>query len=134
MSMTRKVRSLAAHGLTLLVLLSIVPASLGQENCQTCCPSTCNRWDCPPYFKYCQEGSPRICIQCGCPKPVCCPSDAPNWGYYQRCWRPWPWAPNWSHCYGVPPASQLVPPLSFAGEAAHPSNQLPAPRVVPTPH
>jgi hypothetical protein len=133
MFMTRKVRTLAAATLTLLSLLSATPAAMAQQcescaTCQTC--TSCNWLDCPPYYKHCAEGGPKICVKCACPKPVCCPSDAPNWGYYQRCWRPWPWGPNWSHCYGVPPASQIVPPM----HEAEIHGALPTPRVAPIPH
>ena len=129
--MTRKVRTLAA---AILALLSLTPAGLAQQcgqSCQSCQPcQSCNLWDCPPWYKHCAEGGPKICVKCACPKDVCCPSDAPNWGYFPRCWRPWPWAPSWSHCYGVPPASQLVPPMA---EAEVPG-ALPTPRIAPMPH
>jgi hypothetical protein len=135
MFMTRKVRT----AMTVLTLLSMPSASFAQvcggQECSTC-QTSCNWWDCPPKFKYCAEGPPKICVMCACPKPVCCPSDTPNWGYFPRCWRPWPWAPNWSHCYGTPPASQIVPPMSYIGNdpASTPNSQLPTPRVAPMPH
>src|SRR5947207_14793921 len=100
MLVTRNVRRLSAAGSALALLLVAAPASfgqamLGQPNCgsagcgqQGCCEQHCQMFCCPPAYKHCQERPPRICIQCGCPKPVCCPSDAPNWGYFQTCWPP----------------------------------------------
>jgi len=116
MLMKRWLRKLISAGSALVLLAASTPAfgqaSLGQPCCgQTeCCPSGCNMWHCPPKFTYCMEGPPKICVFCACPKPVCCPSDAPNWGYFQTCWRPYPWGPNWSHCYGNPPAAQVMVP------------------------
>jgi hypothetical protein len=94
------------------LLLAAVPAGFAQDCCNNCVQ--CQRFDCPPCYKWCHEGGPRIWVQCGCPKPVCCPSNAPNWGYFPTCWRPWPWPPDWSHCYGNPPAAQIVPPMADA--------------------
>jgi hypothetical protein len=113
-------------------------ATLGQPCCgqpQACCTPSCNIWNCPPSYKWCSEGPPSICIKCGCPKPVCCPSDAPNWGYFQTCWRQNPWGPNFGHCYGVTPASQVIPGAGFAGMMpsvpAPPSAELPTHYPVP---
>jgi hypothetical protein len=139
MAMIRLIGHLAKAGGPLALLLAFTPASFGQASFgQACCNDTCcNRWNCPPPYKHCQEGPPRICIICGCPKPVCCPSEAPNWGYYQTCWRPYAWPPNWSHCYGVPPASQIVPPLASSpalmGSHDEPPGQIQMPRVLPVP-
>jgi hypothetical protein len=140
MLMTRTVRRLGAAGLAWAMLLTATPASFGQAMlggpCCQGCNEGCNRWDCPPKYKYCQEGPPCIWVQCGCPRPVCCPIDAPNWGYFPTCWRPYPWGPNWSHCYGMPPAAQIVPPLSH-GEytpPGEPPTQLPQPRQVTPPN
>jgi hypothetical protein len=144
MSMFRLIHPLAAAGGALALLLVLTPASFGQ--CQggcsgscsgSCsapcsCAEHCNRWDCPPCYRYCQEGPPRIRVICGCPKPVCCPADAPNWGYFQTCWRPWPWGPDFSHCYGVPPAAQILPP--FSGDIrTMPGALEPAPGEMPAP-
>ena len=32
----------------------------------------------------------------------------PHYGYYQTCWHPWPFPPDWSHCTVLPPG-ELVP-------------------------
>jgi hypothetical protein len=126
MFMKRLLRRLRAPSSALALLAAWAPASfgqatLGQPCCgqAQCCPTSCNWWCCPPPLKYCAEGPPCIYVCCGCPKPVCCPSDAPNWGYFPTVWRPSPWAPNWSYCYGVPPAAQVVVPLANAGGAVH---------------
>ncbi|HKB37312.1 MAG TPA: hypothetical protein VKD72_12740, partial [Gemmataceae bacterium] len=82
-----------------------------------------------------QERPPRICFQKGCPRPVCVPKcDTPNWGYFQPCWRPWPWPPNWAHCPYPVPASQVAPCPQAATavpglpRTAAPPGQLPSPR------
>jgi hypothetical protein len=111
MSMMRLIRPHGRAGGALVLLLVMTQASFGQVVCNDNC---CNRWNCPPPYRYCQEGPPKIKIICGCPKPVCCPADAPNWGYFQKCWRPYAWPPDWSYCYGVPPAAQIVPPMADA--------------------
>jgi hypothetical protein len=142
--MKRWLRKLATVTSAAALVLAWSPATfgqamLGQPCCgqSQCCQPTCNMWDCPPYFKYCAEGPPRICIQCGCPKPVCCPSDTPNWGYFQTCWRPYPWGPNWSHCYGVPPAATVVPAMTSAGGLhsmpLQPGVEMPRPSTAPQP-
>jgi len=101
MFVTRNVRRLAAAGSAVALLLLATPASFGQAvlgqpgcgpagcgpaNCGTAncgqCEAPCQHWCCPPPYHHCMERPPRICIECGCPKPVCCPSDAPNWGYF----------------------------------------------------
>ena len=57
----------------------------GAPACSTCAPR-CQMFHCPHQLKWCSEGPPRICFRCGCPKPICCPCEAPNWGYFQKCW------------------------------------------------
>lgn len=94
--------------------------------CATCGTAGCQHFHCPPALKWCMEGMPRICFQHGCPKPICSACDAPNWGYFQKCWTPWPWPPDWSHCPVPPPASQVYPgmlPPTGAG-----ADVAPAPR------
>ena len=86
--------------------------------CRSCCPIFC------PHYKFCAEGAPRICIQNGCPKPICSPCTMPNWGYTQTCWSPWPWGNDWSHCPVLPPAALVNVP--------GPSLTLGAPSMVPT--
>jgi hypothetical protein len=126
MFMKKWLRKLATVLSAAALLMTFTPASfgqaaLGQPCCgqSQCCEPGCKLWDCPPCIKYCAEGGPRICVLCGCPKPICCPSDAPNWGYFQTCWRPYPWGPNWSHCYGVPPAATVVPPPLASSNNIH---------------
>src|SRR5207244_1215571 len=72
------------------------------------CGGHCLPIHCPPALHHCQEGPPCIKFHCGCPRPVCCPCDQPNWGYFQTCWRPWPWPPNYSHC-AVPGPQAFIP-------------------------
>ena len=60
-----------------------------RQDCQDC--YHCQRTHCPPCYKHCQEGAPRIKFQCGCPQPICNPCNSPNWGYFQTCWMQYPW-------------------------------------------
>ena len=92
-------------------LLSIALALvLGLENValaglfESCCPCT----HCPPGLYHCTEGRPCIKFKKGCPRPICNPCNRPNWGYFQPCWVPWPWPPDWSHCPVQPPAATVV--------------------------
>ena len=63
---------------------------------------------CPPYYKHHYEGRPKIKFKHGCPRPICDPCNLPHYGYFQTCWHPWPFPPDWSHCV-VPPPGALVP-------------------------
>ena len=142
MSRKRWAKKLATASFALALLLAWAPSCFAQATLGTpCCApqpcTTCNVWCCPPAYKYCVEGPPNICLICGCPKPVCCPCDLPNWGYFATCWRPSPWGANTSHCYGVSPIAQLAPtvpgsvhsiPLPAGGDS--PSHLPPPPRGV----
>jgi hypothetical protein len=68
----------------------------------------CNGKPCPPWVKYRFEGPPRIKFKHGCPRPLCNPCDLPHYGYFQTCWQPWPFPPDWSHC-PTPPPGTMVP-------------------------
>jgi hypothetical protein len=81
----------------------------GAGGCASC-GQPCQHHHCPPPYHHCQEGPPRICIKCGCPRPVCDPHDLPHFGYFQPCWRMWPFPPDWSHCPYPTPASLIAPP------------------------
>jgi hypothetical protein len=89
------------------------------------CAPHCQRFHCPPPLIHCMEGPPKIKIKRGCPRPICCPCDMPNWGYYQTCWTPWPWLPDWSHCPVPPPAAFVTPGERIIQEAPVPPVQLP---------
>lgn len=90
------------------VALAVGPAAFGQD-CGTC--STCGiqppTHHCPPKFWHWEEGPPKLKFKRACPKPVCDPCSLPHAGYFQTCWSPWPWAPDWSHC-ALPPSVGLV--------------------------
>jgi hypothetical protein len=82
-------------------------------NCNTCntCGQqcdTCQSHHCPPKLQHCMEGEPKIHVKIGCPKPICNPCSQPNWGYYEKCWNPWPYPPNWTHCPSPPPAATVA--------------------------
>lgn len=69
------------------------------------CGQGCQTHHCPPHYKHCMEGPPRIHWTRGCPHPICNPCDLPHFGYFETCWSPWPFPPNWGHCPTVPPAA-----------------------------
>lgn len=91
--------------------------SVSSTSCAPCEQScfTCQRTHCPPPLKHCLEGKPRIRYQHGCPKPICDPCNLPHFGYYQTCWRPWPFPADFNHCpvqgpqAVVPPAQPRLP-------------------------
>jgi hypothetical protein len=137
MSLSRVVHA-GLWGVPLVCLLAI-PSSVGAQLPCAGCSLSC----CPPYYPHVQEGPPRICIKGGCSRPVCVPCNAPHWGYFQTCWRPWPWPPNWSHCPGHTPAATVmlgpttvgpttIPPTPgiSSGASGRPAGEtpLPAPR------
>jgi hypothetical protein len=64
---------------------------------------------CPPTYVHCLEGAPCIKFKCGCPKPVCNPCSLEHFGYYQTCWRPWPFAADLSHC--TAPGTECTPTM-----------------------
>jgi hypothetical protein len=120
-------KTLARLSLAPFALFLVASVATAQEGCGSCttgcaagCAPHCQRFHCPPILKWCTEGKPRICFQCGCPKPICCPCEAPNWGYYQKCWTPWPWSPDWSHCPVPPPASNVFPGMIPAAQGMLP--------------
>jgi hypothetical protein len=85
----------------------------GCSSCGTCntCGQQCNTCQthhCPPKLEHCMEGEPKIHVKIGCPKPICNPCSQPNWGYYDKCWNPWPYPPNWTHCPNPPPAATVA--------------------------
>jgi hypothetical protein len=65
---------------------------------------------CPPWVIHYYEGPPRLKFKKACPRPVCDPCYLPHYGYYQTCWAPWPFPPDWSHCSVPPPGAALPPP------------------------
>ena len=121
---TRLATTLGFLGIPLAALLIQSPATA-----QDC--ATCQKFHCPPILKYCLEGKPRICFTHGCAKPVCNPCTNPNFGYFETCWTPWPWAPNYSHCPVQPPAATVVPTAtSYHGISIQPT---PAPATAQPP-
>lgn len=106
------------------------------------CPS-CGK--CPPPFKWYAEKPPCIIFKHACPRPVCDPCHLEHYGYYQTCWRPWNFPPDWSHCPTPPPGVVLpAPPYPpYTPKSAYPrsivpdlkdnrKDELPTPRVEPT--
>jgi hypothetical protein len=137
-------RSLAKVSLAALALLLADGAAGAQEivggsptNCSSCATTSagcaapcCQFFHCPPALKWCMEGMPRICFRHGCPKPICNPCEAPNWGYYQKCWSPWPWPPDWSHCPVPTPASQVYPGMLPPAQTSQTDESGPRPRLL----
>lgn len=76
--------------------------------CGVECGIGCQTHHCPPPLQHCQERPPIIRVKCGCPKPICNPCTQPNWGYYETCWSPWPWPPDYNHCSKLPPAATIA--------------------------
>jgi hypothetical protein len=74
------------------------------------------RGKCPPPVIHYFEGPPRLKFRKACPRPVCDPCYLEHYGYYQTCWAPWPFPPDWSHCSVPPPGAVLplpaVPPFT----------------------
>lgn len=117
-------------------------AAWAQEACSSgfcgsagACGFHCQSHHCP-YMRHCQEGAPIIKIHCGCPKPICNPCNAPNFGYFQTCWSPWPFPPDLSHCptpqglAGVPGFAPNMP----EGVLGHPAPVAPQnPMALPAP-
>jgi hypothetical protein len=112
-----------------------------------CCDECCQRSHCPPPFFHCMEGPPKIKYKCGCPRPVCPPCELQHWGYYETCWRAWPFPPDWSHCPTPPAAAQVPMPgpgVPVVGEPPRatlpgpgpapvsPGSQLPMPKRIPS--
>jgi len=106
-----------------------------------CMTAGCQRFHCPPPLHHCVERPPCIKFHHGCPRPTCNPCQMPTWGYFQTCWTPWPWPPDWSHCPVTPPAAYVRPGASAApvGPGAElPNGKLPpagsyAPSPIPSP-
>ena len=89
--------------------------------CLTC------REKCPPPYIHCAEGPPCIKFKCACPKPVCDPCSLEHYGYYQTCWRPSSFQPDWSHC--PVPAPAIVLENALAAPALPPVEPHPMPAV-----
>ena len=120
----------------LLLWPAVAPAQEPVAGCATCGAGySCQHTHCPPGLKHCMEAPPHICFQRGCPRPVCNPCMNPNWGYFEPCWNPWPWPPDFSHCRATPPAATVgltpFPPVTFGAPQAAPTapeTTLPPPR------
>ncbi len=121
--------------LVALAASALTEATVSAEGLIHCprCRETCP----PPYCHY-QEKAPCIRFKCRCPKPVCGPCELQHWGYYQPCWRPWPFKRDFSHCPCPPPAAFV--PETCGGTPAvgveTPTNpgMVPPPMQVPTQH
>src|SRR5439155_1922322 len=118
----------------------LAAGSCASGSCSTCATGHfCQTHHCPPPLQHCMEGHPHIRVKCGCPKPICNPCNQPGWGYYEACWSPWPFPPNYNHCVTLPPAATIAlsgpnnPNAPYygpggPGEATYPSTRsLPAP-------
>jgi hypothetical protein len=85
-----------------------------QQGCSSCGPCTSclpspSKCHCPPVFCHTQEGPPCIHYSCGCPRPICDPCDLPHFGYFQPCFRRYPYPTDYSHCQYMPDAAAVIP-------------------------
>ena len=105
---------LSCLGISAFLWLAMPMSLWAQQSCAPCasfgtpCAVGCQTHHCPPAFKICSEGPPRLHWTTGCPHPVCNPCDLPHWGFYETCWSPWPFPPNWTHCPVMPPAAMVT--------------------------
>ncbi len=89
---------------------------------------------CPPPYTHCSEGPPRLHFKRRCPRPVCPPCQIQHYGYYQPCWRPWPFPPDFRHCPAPVPAAHVPPAQpAFAHAYGTPSAQEDDGSRLPTP-
>src|SRR5262245_35910818 len=108
----------AVLGLGLTLAAAQTAHAVGPLFCKLHCPPPLHHWmECCPCIKW----------HCACPKPICSPCHQPNWGYYQPCWSPWPWPPDWSHCPVMPPAAMVIPPGSGPPPIVLPDSESLAP-------
>jgi hypothetical protein len=99
-------------------------------------PCGCEK--CPPPYIHYQPGPPCLKYKHACPKPVCGPCDLEGWGYYQNCWRPWPWPAHYAHCGAPGPEAAIQPNRGIAsptmpgvtGTQAPSRETLPSPRPI----
>jgi hypothetical protein len=143
MSLAKINQLLRCVGIAAVASLVLPAVSWAQPGCLTCAtfgtPSTstgncCQTLHCPPAYHHCYERPPCIHWKCGCPHPICNPCDLPHWGVYDKCWTPWPFPPNWTHCPTPPPAAYVtlnpyanLPPV----RSTQPSYQTPSGVPVP---
>ena len=133
-------KRLRCVGIVAFLWFTMPTISWAQQSCGATfgTPSTgsncCQSHHCPPAFNHCVEGPPCICWKHGCPHPICDPCNLPHWGFWEKCWNPYPFPPNWTHCPAPPPSSLVnLNPLANQGvPALRPPNMLP-PTTVPTP-
>jgi hypothetical protein len=91
---------------------------------------------CPPPYIHCPPGPPRLKYKCACPKPVCGPCELEGWGYYQTCWRHWPWPPSCDHCQPQAPLGmfqQPAIPVITPNVTNETDPLLPRPRMLTSP-
>jgi hypothetical protein len=133
-------------GISAFLWLAMPSWSWAQQGSASCvasfgvpCGVGCQSHHCPPPYKYCVEGPPRICWQHGCPRPICDPCDLPHWGFYETCWNDWPFRPDWTHCPSPPPTALVTlnpyvhPNLPPPGRTLQPGATLQSPRALPPP-
>ena len=126
-SLTKVLKSYAVAAAALV----LAPLAARAQDCDRC-----QHFHCPPGLKHCMEGPPHIHFQKGCPRPICNPCVNQNWGYFEPCWNPWPWPPDFSHCRAIPPAATIAlspgAPIGFGMPQAAPVTQpeatMPPPR------
>lgn len=98
---------LGCLGVSALLWLALPAVSWGQTfGTPSCAPCAVgSRHHCPPFYHVFVQGPPRLHWRHACPKPICDPCQLPHWGFYETCWNPWPFPPDWTHCHAAPPAA-----------------------------
>jgi hypothetical protein len=143
MSLRGVAKLLRRFGISALFMLAVPAWSWAQtgEGCASgacfgtpftgSCGTCCQTHHCPPAYQHCVEGAPCIHWQCGCPRPICNPCDLPHWGYFDKCWTPWPFPPNWTHCPTPPPAAFVTLNPNIGAPYMPQQQRLPTPAVAP---
>jgi hypothetical protein len=70
------------------------------------------------------------CLHCkwACVKSICDPYCLEHFGYYPTCWQPWPFPPDYRHCYALCMAPPLGAPAAMpapSGTGASPAGPMP---------
>jgi hypothetical protein len=138
---------LRAFGISAFLWVALPGLGWAQQSCGSSCAVSANscaqpcQWlCCPPAYRHCQEGPPRLHFHCACPHPVCNPCELPHWGYFETCWYPWPYPPT--PCPGSPASMVVLNPYGNTHVPAAdprqprpttpPQGMAPAPRTLMT--
>lgn len=114
--LTRRFVSHLVFGIAACLMLALTSSLVQAGSADGCgCSCGCGPSHHCPKTVFCVPKRPNLKFKRVCPKPVCNPCDLDNYGYYDTCWHPWPFPPNYSHCV-LPPASALADGMPLAGD------------------